>query len=239
MDSKKEQIVEEAVPAATNKSEKPKAAKKSVTKSTAKSATNTTANPAAKTAAKTTAKKRAPKSQSAKNGQVTYNQQWYHEPSTSDKIANFLRERWYMILLAIGLIITNFVLPVVLDYSEPDYEYEYEQSQYDDSSSYTDESAQSSSYSNDSYSSTPDYSWLYGTWVATDAGDKHVVSFNENGFYVESFQSAYGSTSDTGSFSIRNGQIRMDSGDGYPAYIDIDASGQTLYSGGIYSRKRY
>jgi hypothetical protein len=167
-------------------------------------------------------------------------QQWYQEPSETDKILNFLKERWYVILIAIGIIITNFVIPAMLDFSDSDYE--YEQSQYDNSSSYNNESSQTSSYSDykESYSSTPDYSWLYGTWVATDAGDKHIVSFAENGLYIEKFQSSYGgSSSGCGSFSISNGRIRLDAGDGYPAYMDIDESRKLIRSDNIYYRKRY
>ena len=96
----------------------------------------------------------------------------------------------------------------------------------------------SQAYESSSFEST-DYSWIYGTWVAYDNGDKHVVSFAENGVYIESFSSSYyGTSSGSGTFSISGGRIRLDSGDGYPAYMQIDEDRRQLRSDNIYYNKR-
>lgn len=100
------------------------------------------------------------------------------------------------------------------------------------------EDSSSQAYESDTFESS-DYSWIYGTWVAYDNGDKHVVSFAENGVYIESFSSAYyGTSSGSGTFSISDGRIRLDSGDGYPSYMQIDEGQKQLRSDNIYYSKR-
>lgn len=83
---------------------------------------------------------------------------------------------------------------------------------------------------------TTSYDWLYGTWRLSVDGETHIVSFAENGVYIESFQGYYGNTSESGSYTVLSGKVKLDSGDGYPSYIEIE--GKRLKSDGRYYTKR-
>lgn len=82
-----------------------------------------------------------------------------------------------------------------------------------------------------------DYSWVYGTWVLSVDGETHTVCFLENGVYTMNLRGYYGSTNETGSYTINARSIKLDSGDGYPSYIDIEGN-RLKYSNGTYYRKR-
>lgn len=101
-------------------------------------------------------------------------------------------------------------------------------------SEYYDEADSSYDYENEQES---DYSWVYGTWVLEEGGEKHIISFGENGMCIDTYESPmFGNQSEVGSFSIRDGRIKVDNGDGYPSYITIE--GRSLKSGSNYYRKR-
>ena len=91
-----------------------------------------------------------------------------------------------------------------------------------------------SSYEDEEYD---DYSWVYGTWVLSVDGETHTVCFLENGVYTMNLRGYYGSTNETGSYTINARSIKLDSGDGYPSYIDIEGN-RLKYSNGTYYRKR-
>ena len=88
---KDEQKPEEALIQSSDNIEKPKQTKKSSTK---------------------TAKKETKKTPTKKKKQ-TVQQEYYYEPSFSEKVIEFLSEKWYVILCAVGLIIANFVIPAM------------------------------------------------------------------------------------------------------------------------------
>lgn len=80
-----------------------------------------------------------------------------------------------------------------------------------------------------------DYSWIYGTWKMTIDGETHIVSFSENGIYIEYFKGMFGNITDSGTYTINSDCIELDSGDGYPSYIEI--KGKRLASDGHYYTK--
>lgn len=81
-----------------------------------------------------------------------------------------------------------------------------------------------------------DYSWVYGTWVLSVDGETLTVCFLENGVYTMNLRGYYGSTNETGSYTINARSIKLDSGDGYPSYIDIEGN-RLKDSNGTYYRK--
>ena len=58
--------------------------------------------------------KKAPKKTTTKKKQ-SVKQEYYYEPSFWDKVLNFLTERWYAILVVIGLLFINFVMPAIFE----------------------------------------------------------------------------------------------------------------------------
>ena len=82
-----------------------------------------------------------------------------------------------------------------------------------------------------------DYSWIYGKWELNEGGDRYIVTFTENGMYVETLISpTWGNSSGAGSYRIKGNKIVLDSGDGYPSYITIE--GRRLKDQNGYYRKR-
>lgn len=90
--------------------------------------------------------------------------------------------------------------------------------------------------SSQEYALEKDYSWLYGTWQLTIDGETHTISFLSNGFCTSQFKSPYYGTSyDDGCYTIYSDEIKVDYGDGYPSYIEMD--GERLTSNGRYYKK--
>ena len=82
-----------------------------------------------------------------------------------------------------------------------------------------------------------DYSWLYGKWELNENGDRYIVSFAENGMYIETLISpVFGNSSGAGSYRVSGDRIILDCGDGYPAYITIE--GKRLKDDSGYYRKK-
>ena len=62
-----------------------------------------------------TAKKETKSTPAKKKKQTVQQEYYYYEPSFFEKVLNFLEEKWYVILCAIGLIVANFVIPAMLE----------------------------------------------------------------------------------------------------------------------------
>ena len=86
-------------------------------------------------------------------------------------------------------------------------------------------------------SQNSDCSWIYGTWQLSIGEETHTICFLSNGVCTEHFRSSYGSNNDTSNYTIEssNKRIRIDNGDGYPSYIEID--GKRLITDGKYYKK--
>lgn len=73
---------------------------------------------------------------------------------------------------------------------------------------------------------TIDYSWIYGTWkININSEETQVIRFLEDGTYTSQYRFYYGGVIDeTGSYNIQSSsnRIKLDCGDGYPSYIEIE-----------------
>lgn len=69
-------------------------------------------------ARKTTAKSKSNKSKTSSKRTYSKKVNEYYEPSAIEKIVSFFKERWYVIFVVAGLIISNFVIPGMFEQGE-------------------------------------------------------------------------------------------------------------------------